>query len=58
MKLMWYVEKPVKDTIAKAVVFNGEDLKDYLDNGYKVTGKYEIKLIEGDDYLPEAIEED
>ena len=55
MKLMWYMEKAEEGTIAKAVVFN-EGERDYLlRKGYSITGKYEIKLLEGDDFLPDIV---
>jgi len=57
MKLMWYMEKSVEGTIAKAVVFDEEEKDYFLKTGFRITGKYEIKLLEGDDFLPESIEE-
>ena len=55
MKLMWYMEKAEKGIIGKLVAFD-EEGKDYLlKQGYAITGKYEIKLLEGDDFLPDIV---
>lgn len=57
MKTMWFMEKPFAGTIIKAAVFDEEEVNLYLREGYKVTGKYEIRLLEGNDFLPDAIGE-
>ena len=55
MKLMWYMEKAERGIISKVVVFD-EGERDYLlRKGYSITGKYEIKLLEGDDFLPDIV---
>ena len=56
MQRMWLVEKSDGVTIQQAVVFNRETLNDYLADGYAVSSKWELKLVDGDDCLPDSIE--
>ena len=55
MKLMWYMEKAEGGIISKVVVFDEKEKDYFLGEGYSITGKYEIKLLEGDDFLPDIV---
>ena len=60
---MWYVTKTIvfdekHEALSRAVIFDEEALQDYLDEGWKVMGKWQISLLEGDDFLPSAIVEE
>ena len=54
--IMYYIEKPEKGVILKAVTFDEEIKKDYLNDGFKLTAVYEIKLLQGEDFLPDSLE--
>jgi len=56
MQRMWLVEKSDGVTIQQAVVFNRETLNDYLADGYAVSSKWELKLVDGNDCLPDSME--
>ncbi len=51
MRFMWFME--VIDLVAKTIVFSEKIMKEYLESGYTVTGKYKISLIEGSNFLPD-----
>ena len=60
---MWYVKKAVvfdkeHEAVSRAVIFDEEQLQNYLDEGWEVTSKWQISLLEGDDFLPSAIVEE
>ena len=61
--IMWIVEKITVfeqgyEAMSIAVIFNEDALQDYLDEGWKVRSKWEISLLEGNDFLPSTIVEE
>lgn len=51
---MWHLIKNEGDEIAlEAVVWQDNlALKDYTDDGYRIVGVYDVKLLEGQEMLP------
>ena len=57
MNTMWLMEKTERQTIIKTAVFDELAMADYLEDGYTVTGEWQLILVKGEDFLPDALEE-
>ena len=53
MASMWFMEEG--NLSARVVVFSLEVMREYLASGYKITGEYQIQLVEGSNYLPDYV---